>query len=55
MKGAKVSRSFPRPGDGIVVILEEVINRRESKIDLFCSGTAGRQTGVEEGGLYIGR
>lgn len=29
-------------GDGIDAILEEVINRCESKIDLFCSGSRTR-------------
>jgi len=33
-----------RKGDGIAAILEEVINRSESKIDLFCSGSS--DTGV---------
>lgn len=29
--------------DGIGAILEEVINRYESKIDLFCSSSRGRE------------
>lgn len=40
-KGSRGARE-DRKGDGIGAILEEVINRCESKIDLFCSGSRTR-------------